>query len=257
MEALTNPNHLRERAEEGAILAGKTAGALGKLALMMSDDRTVFKGKLGITKAVAWSDSIAWMRSSSSKTAQAPPSTMYWCQCLPARYAATCLHMAMTPRQRGARYGACQHPPGGTEDRIGNQFALVYLLYPWGSPIRWIRLFAVKRRMDHIKQTPEAEITYQIIAGLGLFPDDSDPLIKEYFASKASAVLDQCTWPSAETVFRRYPAGQNDLLGAAVGFDRHGAEHLQLWRRSHSRGDDRRSSDRGPRSIIDAFGSRV
>jgi hypothetical protein len=84
---------------------------------------------------------------------------------------------------------------------LGNQWALIYLTLPVGIEDPLDRLFEVKRRMDQIKRSPEALVTYQIIAGLGLVPNEIANKIKEYFASKASAVLTNVPGPPQKLYF--------------------------------------------------------
>jgi hypothetical protein len=84
---------------------------------------------------------------------------------------------------------------------LGNQWALIYLTLPVGIADPLERLFEVKRRMDQIKRSPEALVTYQIIAGLGLVPNEIANKIKEYFASKASAVLTNVPGPQQKLYF--------------------------------------------------------
>lgn len=84
---------------------------------------------------------------------------------------------------------------------LGNQWALIYLTLPVGIEDPLDRLFEVKRRMDQIKRSPEALVTYQIIAGLGLVPNEIANKIKEYFASKASAVLTNVPGPQQKLYF--------------------------------------------------------
>ena len=53
-----HPAHLPSLAARGGKLAGKFLAVLAKLALMTTDDKTAFKGELGIGKAIAWSNGI-------------------------------------------------------------------------------------------------------------------------------------------------------------------------------------------------------
>ena len=57
-KAVGQPAHLLSLAARGGQLAGKIVAVLAKLALMTTDDKTVFKGAVGVGKAVAWSKGI-------------------------------------------------------------------------------------------------------------------------------------------------------------------------------------------------------
>jgi WS/DGAT/MGAT family acyltransferase len=202
METIKNPSHLFELAEQSTLLAGKTAGVLGKLALMMSDDRTVFKGELGVTKRIAWSDSIAlddvkFVKNRTGTTVN---------DVLVSAITGSLRHymLARNDDPAGKELRAMvpvNIRPIDQEIELGNRFALVYLSLPVGIEDPLDRLFEVKRRMDRIKQSPEAMVTYQIIAGLGLIPDELAGQITGYFASKASAVLTNVPGPQRKLYF--------------------------------------------------------
>jgi diacylglycerol O-acyltransferase / wax synthase len=202
METINNPTHLLELAAQGSLMAGKTAGVLAKLALMMSDDRTVFRGKLGVAKRVAWSESIALEDVKLIKNRTG-----------------TTVNDVLVAVLTGAlrRYMILHNDdPTGKEIRamvpvnirpitdkieLGNQWALIYLTLPVGIEDPLDRLFEVKRRMDQIKRSPEALVTYQIIGGLGMAPNEIANKIKAYFASKASAVLTNVPGPQQKLYF--------------------------------------------------------
>ncbi len=256
MEAFTNPDHLRGRAEEGALLAGKTAGVLGKLALMTSDDRTVFKGKLGVTKAVAWSDSIQLDEVKFIKNRTGTTVNDVLVSVLTGALRRYMIENGDDPTGREVRAMVPVNTrPAAQKVELGNQFALVYLTLPVGIADPLDRLFAVKRRMDRIKQTPEAEVTYQIISGLGLFPDEAAALIKEYFASKASAVLTNVPGPAQKLYFAGTPLDkmifwvpQSGSIGMGLSILSYGGEvTVGVMTDDHLVPD--------PESIIDAFGA--
>lgn len=59
--------------------------------------------------------------------------------------------------------------------------------------------------MDAIKRSPEALVTYQIIAGLGVVPDIIARRARGYFAGKVSSVLTNVPGPSQKLYFAGIP----------------------------------------------------
>ena len=90
----------------------------------------------------------------------------------------------------------------GPEDtKLTNRFALVYLPLPIGVADPIDRLFETKRNMDAIKQSPEALVTYQAIAGLGVVSDKVARGVRGYYADKVSVVLTNVPGPSEKLYF--------------------------------------------------------
>ncbi len=202
LEIINNPALLAQMAETGGRMAGKTADVLSKLLMMMPDTRTVFRGELGVTKCVAWSDAIPLDDVKYVKN----------------RMGATVNDVLMAALAGGLRRYMIERgeSPAGKEIRamlpvnvrgvdkeieMGNQFALVYLTLPVSIEDPLDRLFEIKRRMDAIKQSPEALVTYQVINGLGMAPGDVATGVIEYFASKASTVLTNVPGPQQKLYF--------------------------------------------------------
>ena len=90
----------------------------------------------------------------------------------------------------------------GPEDtKLTNRFALVYLLLPIGTADPIDRHFETKRHMDAIKQSPEALVTYQAIASLGVVLDKIARSVRGYYADKVSVVLTNVPGPSQKLYF--------------------------------------------------------
>lgn len=204
MASIADPSHLVDLAAKGGSVAGKTAGVLGKLALMPTDSKTVIKGEPGVPKAIAWStaidlDDVKFVKNRMGATVN------------DVLMAAMAGALRRYLQERGddpdgkeirAMVPVNIRPP---EDvKLTNRFALVYIELPVGIADPMDRLFETKRRMDAIKRSPEAVITYQILAGLGIAPGEVSGAFSEYFAGKASAVLTNVPGPAE----KRYFAGR-------------------------------------------------
>lgn len=205
LESLGNPEQLLELVGEGGRLAGQVTGVLAKLALMPSDEQTIFRGELGVTKRVAWSEPISLDDVKLVKNVMGATVN-------------DVLVAALTGSLRNYLLGRGEETDGreiramvpvnirgmDASPELGNKFALVYLSLPVGIEDPLDRLFAVKQRMDEIKASPEALITYQILSGVGRTPGELATLVTRYFATKASAVLTNVPGPQQ----RLYFAGQ-------------------------------------------------
>jgi diacylglycerol O-acyltransferase len=96
---------------------------------------------------------------------------------------------------------------------LGNRFALVLLKLPSGLDTPFERLAETKRRMDAIKHSPEAVLTFGIIRGIGRTGRDLERYLVDFFADKASGVTTNVPGPRRP----RYVAGNKvvSMLGWA------------------------------------------
>ena len=89
-----------------------------------------------------------------------------------------------------------------TED-LGNQFALVLLRLPSGSWTPLERLAEAKRRMDEIKGSPEALLTFGLITAIGRTVPRVERALVDFFSDKAFGVTTNVPGPPS----RRFMAG--------------------------------------------------
>ncbi len=94
---------------------------------------------------------------------------------------------------------------------LGNRFALVLYSLPSSLDTPFARLAETKRRMDAIKDSPEAVMTFGLIEGLGLTGPELERTVVDFFANKATGVTTNVPGPSTP----RYVAGTRitGLLG--------------------------------------------
>ncbi len=209
VEALFNPAYAVE-------LAGKAAqGAftLGKVLLMPPDPPTLFKGALGVQKRAAWSRTLPLKDIKAiGKMMDAKVNDVL----LTAMTGALRRYMM----QRG-------EPVDGLDFRaavpvnlrpiersleLGNEFALVFLPLPVGIEDPHNRLITLKKRMDAIKNSPEAVITFGILNLVGMSPQQIADQIVSLFGAKATAVMTNVPGPGM-TLY---------LAGAAV-------DNMMFW----------------------------
>ncbi len=98
---------------------------------------------------------------------------------------------------------------------LGNRFALVLLPLPSGQSTPRARLEETKRRMDRIKGSPEAIMTFGMIHAIGLTGRRLSRILVRFFAGKAVGVTTNVPGPRDH----RYLAGTriNGLLGWVPG----------------------------------------
>ena len=96
---------------------------------------------------------------------------------------------------------------------LGNRFALVLFSLPSGLETPFARLAETKRRMDAIKHSPEAVMTFGLIRSIGRTGEDVERYVVDFFANKASGVTTNVPGPRGP----RYIAGTRitSMLGWA------------------------------------------
>ena len=174
---------------------------LAKLALMTTDDKTAFKGAVGVGKAVAWSkgiplDDVKFVKNTMGATVN---------DVLVAAVAGALRRYVEArgdnPQGKTIRAMVPVDIRGPQDTKLTNRFALVYLSLPIGIADPIDRLFETKRHMDAIKRSPEALVTYQAIASLGVVSDKIARSIRGYYADKVSVVLTNVPGPSRKLYF--------------------------------------------------------
>ena len=126
---------------------------------------------------------------------------------------------------------------------LGNRFALVFFGFPSATFAPLARLAETKRRMDWLKQSPEAALTLGIINVLGLTTTGLERRLVDYFANKAIGVTTNVAGPAQQ----RYLAGvaMTGALGwVRVGQPHRGSVHLHVWDRPGRLHAGRRSRPR-------------
>ena len=195
------PAHLLSLAAKSGQLAGRFVAVLAKLALMTTDDKTAFKGKLGVGKAVAWSrgiplDDVKFVKNTMGTTVN---------DVLVAAVAGALRSYVEArgdnPNTKRIRAMVPVDIRAPHDTKLTNRFALVYLPLPIGIADPIDRLLETKRHMDAIKRSPEALVTYQAISGLGVLSDKIAKRIREYFANKVSVVLTNVPGPTRKLYF--------------------------------------------------------
>ena len=195
------PSDLLSVAARGGELAGRFAAVLAKLALMRTDDKTAFKGEVGVGKAVAWSEGISLDDVKFVKNTMGATVNDVLVAAMAGALRRYVEARGDDPEGKEIRVMVPVDIRGPEDTKLTNRFALVYLPLPIGIADPINRLFETKRNMDAIKRSPEALVTYQAIAGLGVVSDKIARGVRGYYADKVSAVLTNVPGPSQKLYF--------------------------------------------------------
>jgi WS/DGAT/MGAT family acyltransferase len=197
-EMLVNPAHLLARTRQ----ATRFTQTLGRLVLLPPDPKTVFKGELGVSKRTAWSDELPL---EDIKT-------------IGRIMGATVNDVLMTLVSGALRRYLLQRGeqaegldiramvpvnlrPPEQAFKLGNHFGLVVMALPIGIGDPLERLLVVKKRMDDLKNSPEAVVGFTILQAMGLAPAEIEELGVHFFAAKASLVLTNVPGPRQHLYF--------------------------------------------------------
>ncbi len=191
-EVAAHPEILADWGSKGV----ESAATLARLVALPPDPPTVFKGPLGVTKRAAWSDSIAIDRIKEAGK----------------RHGATINDVLINAAAGSLRRYLRDHrqPVAGLEIRaavpvnlrplgsasdLGNSFGIVFLGLPLGIADPILRMAEIKRRMDAIKGSLEAGVSFAVLNGIGLLPAALHPFAVQFFGSKATAVMTNVPGP--------------------------------------------------------------
>ena len=197
IETLLEPTRLADAAQFGA----SSAVALSRLLLMSPDPQTLFKGELGVSKRAAWSAPIAL--DDIKAIGRAVGGTVN-----DVLLAAVTGALRRYLLGRGAQVDgldvraavpvnlrAPNEPP-----TLGNRFGLVFLSLPIGADDPLDRLYDLKQRMEAIKGSPEALVTFGVLHAMGLMTSQLQDVGMALFGSKATAVMTNVPGPR-ETIY--------------------------------------------------------
>lgn len=200
LPALLDPRHLTD----ALTLGRQTAGISAKLLLTRNPDSPV-KGHIDVEKRVIWSspfplDDVLEAGHRTGTTVN---------DVLVAALAGAL--SAYILRHHGERVDIPTMIPVNVRPideplprELGNRFALVLFLLPSGLGTPFERLAETKRRMDAIKDSPEAVMTFGLIRGIGRTGKEIERFLVDFFANKATGVTTNVPGPREP----RYVAGQ-------------------------------------------------
>ncbi len=89
----------------------------------------------------------------------------------------------------------------GTAFELGNKFSMVFLALPVYIEDPILRLREVKKRMDLLKQSPDAFIAFMVLSALGISSANIATTASNFFANKASTVMTNVPGPREPLYF--------------------------------------------------------
>lgn len=185
-----------------ARMAASIAGEIGKLALMANDTKTRFKGKPGTVKCVAWSEPMSLVDIKAvGKVLGCSVNDMLLSS------VAGALRAYLVDKGDpvcGAELRALVpvnlRAPGDIR-KLGNRFGLVALELPVGIDNPLARVFETRARMEALKGSYQAMLTYTILGAVGMAPRFVQQQVLDLLASKATAVMTNVPGPQQERYF--------------------------------------------------------
>jgi WS/DGAT/MGAT family acyltransferase len=197
-ETLIHPARLRSAAR----FSKDATLALGKLLLIPPDRKTGLRGKCGIAKRAVWSADIDLEEV--KRIGRLMGGTVN-----------DILLSALTGafrrylEERGEPIDGLNvrgilpvnlRPPDELYE-LGNRFGLVFLSLPVGTRDPLKRLVLLKRRMQAIKDSPEAVVAFGILGAMGMSPTQVENIILSIFGMKGTAVITNVPGPRQPLYF--------------------------------------------------------
>lgn len=198
VRTVTTPGKASSMAREG----GRAAAVLGRLVTMPADPATCLKGPLVTVKRCAWSEILPF--NAVKRYGKKVDATIN--DVLLTGVAGAIRHYLIS---RGENVDdldlravvPVNLRPDGPPGELGNKFGLVFLSLPIGMPTRLGRLRELKRRMDEIKNSPEAVVAFAVLNALGFASAEVEGLAISVFGAKATAVMTNVPGPREPIYF--------------------------------------------------------
>jgi len=201
-KVISNPIHIKRLAKSTTTLSVDTATVLGKLAMMPSDPKTCLKGQLGVRKRVAWTNLIDLDKVKVVSKAINATINDVLIGCVAGalrRYLIVRGSKVQKTELRAAIPVNIREP--GTAFELGNKFSLVFLAFPVYIEDPILRVKEVKKRMDLLKQSPDAFVAFMVLSALGISSATIAKTASNFFANKASTVMTNVPGPQEPLYF--------------------------------------------------------
>jgi diacylglycerol O-acyltransferase len=200
--SITNPSHVVERAKLVGKYAVDATAVISKILLMPADKKTVFKGELGIRKSVAFSEPIPVPDIKSiGKYFNATINDILVSMVTGAlrRYLQQSnnlvgdldIRMAMPINIR----------PMDSKIELGNQFSLILVSLPVHIDDPVLRIREVQRRLNELKEAPDAAVAYVLLNALGVSSAKLAKTAASMFANKTTGVMSNVPGPRQPLYF--------------------------------------------------------
>lgn len=169
---------------------------------IISEPKTVLKGRVGVRKSVAWSEPLSL--DAAKSVGRVFGGTLNDVLVSAVTGALRRYLMERNTPMSGLNLRVSMPVnirPRGTELELGNRFGLVSLSLPVFIEDPILRLNEVKRRNDRIKGSTEASASFRILKAMGRAPANIAKKTADFFADKGTAVLSNVPGPSTPLYF--------------------------------------------------------
>lgn len=180
------------------VQGARGAAAMGKLLVIPPDPRTSLRGPLGTQKRAAWSDPVPLERVKAMGRALGGTVNDVLLAAVAGALRRYLESLGEPPEDLHALVPVNLRPLDVPVPReLGNHFGVVFLRLPvqLGTPQR--RLQELTRRMERLKRSPEAVLTFGALELLGYTPAALERWVVDTFGSKASLIATNVPGPRA------------------------------------------------------------
>ncbi len=199
LETLAHPSHIWELTRNTA----SYGQALARLTLLPTDTKTLFKGKLGVSKRVAWSAPFGLDEVKQLCKASGASLNDVMLSVVTGGLRGYMLEREVDPAGQTikAMMPVNLRAPAKALKELGNYFGLVVPTLPLGEADPKARLDFINQDMTAIKETPEAVVALAILQAMGSAPTEIEELGIAFFTSKTSAVITNVPGPTEQLYF--------------------------------------------------------
>lgn len=200
--SIKNPSHILKRTKLIGKHAFEATTVISKMILLPADKKTVFKGELGIRKSVAFSDPVPLADIKSiGKYFNATINDILVSLVTGAlrRYLQQCNNLVGDLDIRVAM--PINIRPLDAEIELGNQFSLILVALPVYIDDPVLRIREIQRRINDLKDSPDAAIAYVVLNALGISSAKLAKTAAGMFANKTSGVFSNVPGPREPLYF--------------------------------------------------------
>ncbi len=187
-----------------ASVARSLANEVKKLALMPNDSATRFKGKPGTIKCVAWSEPIPLPQVKAVGRVLGCSVNDMLLSAVAGALRSYLLEQGDSATETEIRaLVPVNLRSTDSNEQLGNHFGLVALELPVGIENPLTRLYTTRERMQALKGSYQAPVTYSLLGLVGMAPRFLQQQVLDLLSSKATAVMTNVPGPQQA----RYMAG--------------------------------------------------
>lgn len=192
IETLKNPSRAVEYAQKGS----EGARAASRVLMQTADPKTLFKGKLGVSKKVAWSSALRLNDVKVIKNQLGGGVNEVMITAVAGGLRRYLIAKGETVDGLTIRAALPMNLRQQKEmGKLGNKFGVLFVPLPIGLARAEARLAAVSLSMTEMKNSDETIATFGIQKGIGLTPHDIQSELMKQFNAKATAVLSNIPGP--------------------------------------------------------------